>query len=562
MQIAANTDLSTPFRRPPGMAMLLAAWGLAGGFTYAVTPPSLDTPELPWGQGSRSASASENTDEEIRLLVSRLDAPRFASRKLATRELIAEGRTAIPHLVEALATDSSEVRYRASLILGEHNSFEDVAPHLVDAVDKRFGYRARVLLREQAMWQVEAVCNQPHSDKLFKFWGIRTEEYRNHVRTELDKAKTASETSKVVTPLLGIREKVTLFNDALARLEAMGLSYDHQHSPGYVIAETLARGLGENRRRWVDFAEKYVGAFETLASKIRLETSSTHTLRKAVSERATMSSSAAGYLVQVLDEASPQRAVLSQRIGISPEWLEQEFCGGLASTDATAWHRRVGKIHIVDMLTRAISQWPDAPHDGVVATLIADTKKTVVDGDKPKALALLDALNACRDLSKHGLDIRDGPGKRLAERLCHAAVEAANNRVYHPARSLHDRFLRLIDRGVAPDHQAFPRQLYEDYLAKTAAATSDDQRLTLDRYLRILENLDAAGLNLEQPGVERFTLAMRDCVTRRHDLLAAGVTELDRLLREAPGNGEAADSAGIARALREWTDQQVPDDPH
>lgn len=557
MRFRAKVNLRTTLRPCGITAVLLAAWGSLAGFVFAVTPPPLDTSRRSWG--ADATHESQIDQEEIRLLVSRLDAPRFASRKEATRQLIEEGRGAIPHLVEALAADSSEVRYRASLILSEHNSFDDVAPHLLKAVDQRFGYRARVLLREQTLWQVDAVCSQPHSDKLFKFWGFRADEYRNQVRTELDSAKSADETKRVVTPLLGIRDKVNLFNDSLARLEAVGLSYDHQHSPGYVIAETLARGLGENRRRWVDFAEKYVTAFETLASKVRLETSSTHALRKAVSERATMSSSAAGYLVQVLDETSPQCELLSQRIGITPEWLEQEFCGGLASTDGTDWHRRVGKIHIVDMLSRAISDWPDAPTGGVVETLIDGTKQTALDGDKPKALALLDALNACRDLSNHGLDIHRGPGKGLAERLAAAAIAAPNNRVYHPARSLHDRFLRLIDMGVAPDHQAFPRALYEAYLARQDGATSDVQRLTLDRYLRILETLGKADVSIEQPDVEQFALAMRDSVTGRHELLAAGVAQLDRLLRDAPQQGESLDPNEVARALSHWTDEQLAD---
>jgi hypothetical protein len=274
-----------------------------------------------------------------------------------------------------------------------------------------------------------------------------------------------------------------------------------------------------------------------------------------VSDRANFSQGAAGYVVQILDKTSPHRALLSTRVGISPERLQSEFCRALASTDSKEYNRGVGKVHIVDMLTEALHRWPDAPNDGVVRSLVAGATKTAAVGDKPKALAFLDALAACRELSNHRLNIQAGLGKRLGERLCSAAAEAPNNRIYHPARIVHDKIVTLIDMGVSPEHTAFPRKLFEDYLKGAAQATSDEQRLALERYVRILRRLHAAGLSLERPGIERFALAMRDRLDTKRDFLAMGANELDRLLLAHQSPGGKIDAKTIDRALAEWTNE-------
>jgi hypothetical protein len=265
-----------------------------------------------------------------------------------------------------------------------------------------------------------------------------------------------------------------------------------------------------------------------------------------------MSQGAASYLVRVLDESSRQGMLLSKRLGIRAESLQEGFCRGLASTDSREYERGVGRVHIADMLTETLDQWPEAPHDGVVQELVAGVTKLAVTGDKPKALAFLDALEACSDLSNHKLDVRAGVGERLGRRLYVAAVEAPNNRVYHPARAVHNRFVTLIDMGIGPEHNAFPRQLFEEYLQGAARVTSDEQRLALERYVRILERLDAAGLDLKRPEVQRFVLAMRDRLTSRHDVLAAGITQLGRLLA---ADDATTDASAISRALHSLTDQ-------
>jgi hypothetical protein len=340
-------------------------------------------------------------------------------------------------------------------------------------------------------------------------------------------------------------------------LESLSLSYDHQYSPGFVIAETLARGLQQNHARWTDFAERYVNALTALAAELQRNNAPRHAIRKEVSDRANMSQGAASYLVQLLDPGSRQREVLSRRIGIPVDRLIDDFCDGLASSDSVQCDRGVGKVHIVDMLGELLLEWPNAPQDGVVERLIAATKQTAMVGDKPKALAYLDALAACQRLASHRLGIESGLGRQLSERLYRAALEAPNNRVYHPARDIHNKLVALIDMGITPEHSAFPRELCDEYLRGTAQATADDQRLALERYQRILERLRTAGLSLEQAGVEQFMHALRQRLTTRYDLLAISVSEVDRLLRDQQAQGRSLDANTIDRALAQWTAKVV-----
>ena len=240
----------------------------------------------------------------------------------------------------------------------------------------------------------------------------------------------------------------------------------------------------------------------------------------------------AAYLVQVLDATSGPAVLMTQQLDVQPDWLREEFCRGLASIDAAECDRCVGKVHIVDMLTELLLQWPAAPRNEVVAKLVGEIRQTVIEGNKPKALGFLDALDACGELSTHRLNIEADLGRQLAERLCVAAVEAPNNRSYHPARSVHDKIIKLIDLGIGPDHAAFPRAYCDEYLQKAEQATSEEQRFALGRYVAVLERLQAGGLSLEQPGTRQFTLALRDGLVAKRELLASGIAELDRLLRD------------------------------
>ena len=89
-----------------------------------------------------------------------------------------------------------------------------------------------------------------------------------------------------VAALLRVFPAVTVFAVALSAGLALGRARRFQLSPAHrrfalgcaAAAATLiplSFATAGGPRAWVDFAEKYVGAFETLASTIRLETSRT-----------------------------------------------------------------------------------------------------------------------------------------------------------------------------------------------------------------------------------------------------------------------------------------------
>lgn len=500
------------------------------------------------GGGGRSSVAA--TDMET--LVALLDSPRFGARAEATERLAAKGSDVIPHLVELLDDRSAEVRFRVTMLLLHHHAFEEVAPALLAALDQPHGTRARMILRERALEQIEAVCRLPHAERLFKFWGTNLDRYCLQARTRLDEADTTEQIVGAVEPLLQLRAKSRQFDSAIARLEALSLPYDHQYSPGFIIADTLARGLDVGHLAWIQFAEEYLVALETLAVNLRLQTDSNYAVRRELLDRANMSQGAAGYLVQLLAETSPLRTLLSERVGITPEFLQFSFCAGLASTEPQACDRGVGRVHVVDMLTESLRKWPDAPREGVVQRLITAVIEAAREGEKPKALALLDALEACRDLSNHGLRVDAGLGQQLGERLFVAAMAAPNNRAYHPTQSVHGKFIALMDMGITPQHAAFPSQLLADYLGCAEHVTTDGQRLALERYLRILERLKQAGIEVVAPDVPRFICAMRDGVSTRHELLAAGVSRIDPVLRAHSGS---ADQSGVFPALDALTDE-------
>lgn len=536
------------------LSLTIAAFGGSGVPAAEVARP--ETAERP-AVATRepgSATAVGATKEEIRTLIVGLNAPRLSGRQQATRQLAAVGAAAVPYLVAALGDESCEVRVRASVLLTQQDGLEAVASHLVAAVEKPYGLRARELLRERALAHIEAACRAPQTEKLFKLWGTSVAAYRERVWRQFTEVKTAAEAGQAVTPLLGLPAKTTRFSKAVARLDAVPLAYENAYDPGAAIVQTLARGLDEEQAGWVAFAEQYLQAVGRLVAELKSQRTPPQRIRRELLDRVNMSQGAVQFLVEILDGGSPQRAVLTQRIGLTPGDFTEEFCRGLASPEQAAFERGVGRTHIVDMLTETLRKWPETPAGDVVEKLVTSTTDTARSGDKPKALAFLDALEACRDLGGHRLDVRTGLGKQLAERLYRAAIEAPNVRSYSPVRRLHDRLATLVERGVPPAHDAFPRQLLEAHLRGAAAAASDEQLLALERYVRCLDRLRAAGVSLEQPGVSRFICVLRDRLPTRHDLIAAGVTRVDQLLGPPRSPGSKIDVAAIDRALGEWTD--------
>ena len=458
----------------------------------------------------------------------------------------------IPYLVEALGEESSELRFRAVVLLDKHSSYQDVAPHLAQALDMPYGERARAILRRRSLQQVAIACQPRNAEKLLHFWGTDPTKFRDEFLLQLAKAQTGADAARVIEPLVGLDRKAASFGDALSRLELLQLSYDHRHGAGFVIADTLAHGWSEDREVWTAFAWQYLEALETLAEGMRQRSFPAAAVRQEVSQRADASQGAARYLVEILNETSQARVQFGQAVSLSPASLEQEFCRGVAAVDSAPYQRGVGRVHIVQMLTEALGKWPDAPRAGVIQQMIDGVVQTLSTGNKPKALSFLDALDACRDVSHHRLDVRSGLGRRFAERLYLAAQQAPDNRVYYAARMTHDRLMALIDMEGPSSPDTFPRQMCEAYLQGAAEATADPQRLGLERYLRILQRLQATNLGLQRPGVMVFVTAMRDQVTAQPESLTQGLAELDRLLRLHQAVAGGIDAQRVEQDLQAW----------
>ncbi len=490
-------------------------------------------------------------------LIAQLDSEDFAVRNDATRQLGNHGPQVLPFLIAALGDESREVRFRVRGLLEQQFEFDDLAAPLIQATGERYGATARLILRDRALVQVEEAGEMQFASKLFSFWDTDLEEFRRRVTFHVVDAQSSHEVAGIVEPLVGLKQKAVQFQEMLGRLEALNLSYDHRHSPGYVVAQTLAAGLRAHDAAQLRFAERYVQAFETLTRDLQAQGLARSEIRKEVADRANMSDGATVYLIQFLQPESPCRKTVTARIVVVPEELAQEFFRGLAAVEAKECYRCVGKVHIVDMLTTVLTSWPDAPHDGVVATLIKGVEETIGPGDKPKALVLLDALEGCRDLAKQQLDCRAGVGQQLAERLQVAAVTAPDTRAYHPVRNMHDRFLQLLALGVTPDHVAFPQPSWQLYLRGDPRAVGEEHRAAVGQYIGMVEHLMRAGVAFEQPGTQHFLALMQANVIGNRTLVTGGVQEVGRLVKAhqaARSGGET--EAAIEAALGDWAEQQ------
>ena len=479
-------------------------------------------PQKPLGATNRVTEERDTAERPIEQLIAQLDDEDFAVRNEATRQLATKGPPAIPLLVASLGDESREVRFRVQGLLTQQFAFDDLVPPLIQAVSQPYGVAARTILRDRALLQIEEAGEMQFAKKLFDFWGTDIEEFRRRVTFNLVDAPGQKEIAAVVDPLVGLRTKAIQFQDLLARLELLSLPYDHRHSAGYVVAETLAAGLRTNDRVKIRFAERYALAFETLSRDLQEQGLSRSAIRKEVADRANMSDGATVYVVQFVGQAVPARSGAAERISLAPEMLVDELFRGLSAADAKECYRCVGKVHIVDMLDEVLASWPAAPREGTVQNLIESIQAVVATGDKPKALVLLDALEACRDLSKYQLDCRDGLGEQLAHRLYLAALVSPNTREYHPTRSLHDRILQLLALGVTPDQAAFPQTLLDRYLQGDREPTTEEQRAALTQYVSTVEQLTQAGVRLDQPGTARFLTLMKDSLLANRELVAEG----------------------------------------
>ncbi len=417
--------------------------------------------------------------DEVNALVLRLDAAQFSERNEATRQLLAKGSPCVPLLVGALGTDSREARFRVAGILRNSFSFDDIAPPLVAAIDRKYGSEARLILRDRALLQVAEASEMENTKKLFAFWGTDIEALRRRVLFDLMDVRGPAQAGRVVAPLIGLRDKAEHFDKMLSRLSDMSLPFDHRHSPGFLMAETLAQGLLHDNQRQIAFTHQYVESLEALAQHLQGEELSRGAIRKEIGDRANMSDGAAMFLVRMLDEKSKEHQTMTQRLKVSPAMVQSEFFRGLTLPDTKECFRCIGKVHIADMLMETLDKWPTAPDDGVVGNVIDCVVTTIASGDKPKALALLDALEGCAGLATHELDVRAGVGERMAKRLCLAAQVAPNSREYHPVRAIHDRIVRLIDLGIQPDQELFPSDFANRYLEGEPTSVEEDARAAL-----------------------------------------------------------------------------------
>jgi hypothetical protein len=495
------------------------------------------------------------SNQEIRQLVARLDSPQFESRNAARRQLIHVGTAAVPFLVEALSEKSRELRFRAKEMLSSQYSFDVVAPQLVAAMGRQqVPLQMRSILREQAEDQIDAACQLSSTARLFKYWGTDTAAFRRDVLQRLDGARSHEELTRTIQPLLGLETKVNQFADIISRLETLSLPYEHQFSVGYVVAEALALGMHDNNHSLVGFATNYVRSFEMLIGELEQRNRPPHMIRKEISDRANMSQGAADFLVQLLGRDSKRRTLLSQRLGVSIDSLQQEFFEGLRSPESKDCSRNVGKVHIADMLSEAVTRWEGLMDSEALWQIVADARATVSSGDKPKALAYLDALAACRELANHDLGTDEGFGRLLADRLHQASVQSPDIRSYHPSRSVHDRLVALVDLGIEPGHRLFPRRFCELYLEGDPRITSDSHRLALERYLRTLERLRGVDPGYEQPSISRFLLVLESNLINGHEIVADGSSVLSQLLKKNSDADGKLDMKTLILEINEWTD--------
>jgi hypothetical protein len=510
------------------------------------------------GADSLPVAANVLSDQEIQQMVTQLDSVHFESRNAARRELISAGSAAVPFLVNALSEKSRELRFRATEMLSRQFSFDEVAPQLISAMaHQAVPLQMRTILREQAEEQVQRACELPSTGRLFKFWGTDPNSFRRDVLAKFDDARSHQELARTIQPLLGLEEKVNRFSDVMSRLEALSLPYEHQFSAGYVVAHSLAQGMHDNNDDLVQFSKNYIESFEALGGELRLRNRPSHAIRKEISDRANMSQGAADFLVQLIEKDSARRTLLSKRLGVSIESLQIEFFRGLSSPESKQCSRNVGKVHIADMLSEAVSQWEGATDNEALWQIVADARATVSSGDKPKALAYLDALSACRELANHRLGTEEGLGRQLTDRLHQASVQSPDIRSYHPSRSVHDRILALVDLGIDPEHELFPQRFCDLYLEGDNRVTSDSHRLALERYLRTLERIRRVDPQYEQPSIRRFLEVLEKHLIDGHEIVAEGSTMLSQVLKKNSDADGKLDMKALILDIKEWTEPKT-----
>ncbi len=503
------------------------------------------------------AATAQRRRKRVAELIRQLDSERFADRNDAARQLLDQGPHSIAQIVESLGSPSREIRFRVQQILLTAYSFDEVAPVLIDAVAERYGNEARLVLRQRAMRQMLDTAGLKSASTLLKFWQTDYTALHRQVAFDLDAARTRDQVAAAVAPLLGLEEKTRVFDLILQELATLSLSADHQHSPGYSIAETLAKGLRQGDQASIEFAQQYVAAFRALMDQLRKAGQSDADIRKEVTQRANMSDGAMAFLARTLSRQSGERRRLSEEFHVQPEMLKNEFFRGLAQLDTSQCYRLVGKVHIADMLLSVTGDWPEMPREGVLDSVVQCIVTTISSGDKRKALALLDAIEGCAELQRVGMPVSEGVGQRMAQRLCLTALAAPDSRSCHSVRAIHDRVVKIVGSGVAVQSELFPAALVEPYLNAEPESTSEESRRVLGYYATILEDLAKVDRSLvEQDGVCQFLALIVGRLTTDPDLAKSGLQTLTALVRESRTLEPEQRVARFDAQLREWAAAQ------
>ncbi|MGE0758055.1 MAG: hypothetical protein AB7O38_13585 [Pirellulaceae bacterium] len=495
----------------------------------AGTASAADEPRT--GRGSDSA--------QLRRWVLDLGADDFATRDEAMHMLMGRSDDAFPLLAEALGDLSAERRQRAVLLLARHDSFEQLAPHLLRFACTAQGGGARELLRDRCLQQVALAAELESVDRLFRLWDTTPDQYALQVDEAFRSAETTEQLSGVVRPLIELRRKASQFSDFVTRLNALAVTHDHHYSPGYQVTVALARGLRGDRQDVVQFALQFVESLESLQRQLNGGGLSRHAVREEIGNRTSWCQGATAYLVQLLDPQSPASQLLRDHVPIPLSDLHKSFFDGLAAPDQKEFLQGVGRVHVVDLLTSAMRQWPSSPKDGVAAVLKAQVVAAARDGDKPRALVLLEALDVCRSLDESGIELTSEGGRRLSQRVYDAAVLARHHRDFYPAVSVVNRLINLARRGVRPGHPAYPREYVAWYVSGDEEATAETSRAVLEKYTTLVERFSGWNVDWRDPVAAQLADTIRPRPAAGTERLVALLRRTDEMTADATPEGFA-----------------------
>lgn len=479
------------------------------------------------------SDGSEKNSERIAYLVKQLDADSFAERDQASQELLASGEPAVPALADALKDGSAERRVRAAYLLEQYPSFDLVSIHLLRVLDGTQGTTARTLLRSRCIAQLEMAADLPNVDRLLKFWGTDRDRYRIEALTAFQEAKSSGELKQMIEPLMHLRDKASRFSQLTSRLEALSIPTDQQHTAGYALAEALAQGLRHNHSEQVAFAISFVEGFEQLVRTLQERRRTPHEIRQEVLNRVSWSQGAMRFALQLDDPQSHASQFVTCRLKLDATQVREGFFEGIRSADSSEFSKGVGRIHIIQLADDALRQWPQDIQAPVISDLLAAVAKCAERGDKTKALVYLQAIEACRQMVAVNLDLQTGIGQALAERLLASAHAEPNHRGYHPVMAVHNRLVAMIGRGITPQHEAYPRELCQRYLAVSPKPLPEAERLALDRYVQIVEELSAGKADLGSADMTGYLAAVRVKIVEQPQALAI---ELERVRKETPSS--------------------------